>query len=118
MYIGHARLYVWLVCLPVCLSVYVSVPRSIPTLLYEPGCKLGEWSGVPSSDALLGGFAIGARISLLWQQPEREVLASACTRSMPGFVLIQLFVLYKIKLRLETVSIAKPLQNRQHAQNP
>jgi len=40
---------------------------------------------VPSSCALLGGFAIGAWISLLWQRSgEREMPASACTRSMPG----------------------------------
>jgi len=42
--------------------------------------------GVPSSWALLGGFAIGARVSLLWQHStEREMSVSACTRSMPGF---------------------------------
>jgi len=41
--------------------------------------------GVPSSCALLGRFAIGARVSLLWQHSaEREMSASACTRSMPG----------------------------------
>jgi len=40
--------------------------------------------GAPSC-ALLGGFAIGARVSLLWQHSaEREMSASACTRSMPG----------------------------------
>ena len=34
----------------------------------------------------MGGFAIGARISLLRQHSaEREMSASACTRSMPGF---------------------------------
>jgi len=32
----------------------------------------------------LSGFAIGARVSLLWQHSaEREMSASACTRSMP-----------------------------------
>ena len=40
---------------------------------------------VPSSFALLGGFAIGARVSLLWQHnTERETSASASARSMPG----------------------------------
>jgi len=49
-----------------------------------------EWSGVHSSFALLGGFAIGARVSLLQQQSaEREMSASACTRSMPGFIINQ-----------------------------
>jgi len=58
MYIGHGRL---------CVSVYVclSVPRRIPTLLQGPGCKLGGMVGVSFSYALLGGFAIGARVSLL-----------------------------------------------------
>ena len=41
---------------------------------------------MPSSCALLGGFAIGAdSVSLLWQHSaEREMSASACTRCMPG----------------------------------
>ena len=52
-YIGYGRLYV-------CLSVR----RRIPTLLHGPGCNLAEWKGVPSSCALLGGFAISARVSL------------------------------------------------------
>jgi len=67
--------------------VCVSVPRRIPTLpvLHGPGCKLGELYVVPSSCALLGGFAIGARVPLLYQHSaEREMSASACTRSMPG----------------------------------
>jgi len=49
--------------------------------------------GVPFSRALLGGFAIGARVSLLRQHTraysaEREMSASACTRSMPGFLIV------------------------------
>ena len=51
MYIGHARL-----------SVRVSVRRRIPTVLHGRA-----WLGVPPSCALLGGFAIGAWVSLLWQ---------------------------------------------------
>jgi len=53
-YCGHARL---------CLSVR----GRMPTLLHGPGCNLAEWYGMPPSCALLGGFAIGARVSLLWQ---------------------------------------------------
>jgi len=30
---------------------------------------------MPPSCALLGGFAIGARVALLWQRHEREMLA-------------------------------------------
>jgi len=74
-YSGHGRPYV-------CLSV----PRHVPTLLHGPGCKLGEWYVVPCC-ALLGGFAIGARTSRLWQQhsAEQEMSSSACTRSVPGW---------------------------------
>jgi len=79
MYTGHGRLCV-------CLSLCLSIPRHIPTLLHGPGCKLGEWYGAPSSCAILGSVAIGARVSLLYQHSaEREMSASACTRSMPGF---------------------------------
>jgi len=37
MYIDHERM-----CVCVCLSVCLPVPRRIPTL-HGPGCKLGEW---------------------------------------------------------------------------
>jgi len=56
MYCGQARL-----------CVCLSVRGHMPTLLHGPGCKLGEWLGMPSSCALLGGFQIGARVALLWQ---------------------------------------------------
>jgi len=56
MYIGHGRL-----------CVCQSVSRRIPTLLRGAGCNLAEWYEVPSSCAVLGGFAIGAWVSLLWQ---------------------------------------------------
>ena len=56
--------------------------------------------GVLPTCALLGGFAIGARVSLLQQRTrvvislytanaystEREMSASACTRSMLGYI--------------------------------
>ena len=42
--------------------ICVSVRGRMPTL-----CNLGVWSGMPSSCAVLGGFAIGARVALLWQ---------------------------------------------------
>jgi len=51
----------------VCVSVCVSVRGRMPTLLHGPGCNLGEWQEMPPSSALLGGFAIGARVALLWQ---------------------------------------------------
>jgi len=51
MYVGHPRL-----------SVCLFVSRRIPTLLHGPGCNLVV---VPSSYAVLGGFAIGAWVSLL-----------------------------------------------------
>ena len=65
----------------------VCVYLSLTALLHGPGCNLGEWYGVPSS-SLLGGFAIGARVSLLWQHStEREMSAiSASTRSCASFL--------------------------------
>ena len=48
----------------VCLSV-CTAPHS-----YISSCTqkyFWEWHGLPSSCALLGGFAIGAQVSLLWQ---------------------------------------------------
>ena len=48
-----------------CVFVCLFVPCRIPTLLHGPGCKLGELSGVPSSCARLGGFAVGALVLLL-----------------------------------------------------
>jgi len=60
MYCGHARLCV-------SLSVCLSVRGRMPTLLHGPGCNLGSGRGCPPSCALFGGFAIGARVALLWQ---------------------------------------------------
>jgi len=62
---------------------------SIPTFhtVASSICSTSGWNGigVPSSCALFGGFAIGARVSLLSQHSaEREMSASACTRSMPA----------------------------------
>ena len=54
-------------CASVCLSVCLSVRGRMPTLLRGPGCSLGSGGDAPSC-AVLGGFAIGARvIALLWQ---------------------------------------------------
>jgi len=60
MYSGHARL-----CVCLCVSVYVR--GRMPTILHVLGYNLGEWYGMPPSCALLGEFAIGARVALLWQ---------------------------------------------------
>jgi len=56
MYCGHARL-----------CVCLTARGRRPTVLHGPGCNLGEWYGMPPSCALLGGFAIGAWVALLWQ---------------------------------------------------
>ena len=63
----------------VCLSAVVR-----PHYCADPDVTWGM-VGVPSSCALFDRFAIGARVSLQWQHSaEREMSASACTRSMPG----------------------------------
>jgi len=56
MYCGHARL-----------CVCLSVRGRMPTLLHGPDVTWGSGRGCPHSCALLGGFAIGARVALLWQ---------------------------------------------------
>jgi len=73
-YSGHGRLWV---CLCVCPS-----PHAHTTA--RPGCNLGNGRGCPLVvHYCVGRFAIGARVSLLWQHSaEREMSASACTRSM------------------------------------
>ena len=55
MYCGHARLCV-------CLSAAVR-----PHYCTDPDVAWGAWYRLPPSCALLGGFAIGARVALLWQ---------------------------------------------------
>jgi len=80
MYIGRARLCV---CLSVCLSVAAS-----PHDCTDPDATWGMVRVPPC--ALLGGFAIGARTGFIAMttQHEREISASDCTRSMPGFLLV------------------------------
>jgi len=58
------------VCVCVCLSVYVSVCLSAavrPHYCTDLDVTWGRNRGCPPSCALLGGFAIGARVALLWQ---------------------------------------------------
>ena len=66
MYCGHARLCVWLcICVFVCLSVCLSAAACLHYCT-NPDVTWGV-VGVPPSCALLGGFAIGALVALLWQ---------------------------------------------------
>ena len=62
MYTGHRRLCVS-VCLSACLSVSLSL-TAFPHYCTDPDVAWGM-AGVPLSCALLGRFAIGARVSLL-----------------------------------------------------
>ena len=71
MYCGHASL-----CVCVCVCDCVSVRGRTPTLLYGPGCNLGAWQRLSPSCALLGGFAIGARVALLWQHNANPIVTS------------------------------------------
>jgi len=77
-YSGHARL---------CVCVCVSVPRHMPTLLHGPGCNLGNGRSAPLVVHYWADLQSGARVWLLCQyNAEREMSASACTRSMPSYV--------------------------------
>ena len=60
MYTGHGRLCV-------CLSVICLSLAAFPHYCADPDVTWRNGTGVPSSCALLGGFAIGARVSLLRQ---------------------------------------------------
>ena len=51
----------------------------MPTLLHVPGCNFGEWQGVSCSCAVLGGFAIGARVLLLWRHTRLMRNVSECS---------------------------------------
>jgi len=65
----HLLHFAWVVDDAKCIlvtRVCVSVARRTPTLLHGPGCILGMVGGALYSYVLLAGFAIGARVSLLW----------------------------------------------------
>jgi len=58
------------VCVCVCLSLSLCVCLSAaacPHYCTDPDVPWGNGRGRPPSCALLGGFAIGARVALLWQ---------------------------------------------------
>ena len=57
MYSGHGRL-----CLCVCVGLSLT---AFPHYCTDPDVTWGNDRGIPSSCALLGGLAIGARVSLL-----------------------------------------------------
>jgi len=81
---GHGRLCA---CLSVCLSVCLSALSAVPHYWTDPDIA---WVTVYISCALLDGFAINARISLLWQHSaDREMSASVCTRCMSGLAFWQ-----------------------------
>ena len=84
---------------PVCLSV----PRRIPTLLHGPGCNFGKWYGVPASCALLCGFAIGARVSLLLQHSaERQMSASVVLALCPVYIYTHIYIYIYILISIYT----------------
>jgi len=60
--------------------VCLCVRGRTPTLLHGPGCNLGACYRLPPSCALLGGFAIGARVALLWQHNVNPSLRGVCGR--------------------------------------
>jgi len=85
--------------LSVCLSL-----TTFPHYCTDPDVTWGM-VGVLCSCALLGGFAVSARVSLLWQhKAEREMSASACTHSMPGFTCVVLHALGLLKPLLRKLS--------------
>ena len=63
---GVAKRNVYWSCPSVCLCVCLSLAACLHYCAY-PDVTWGNGMGVPPSCALLGGFAISARVSLLWQ---------------------------------------------------
>ena len=78
MYIGRARLSVYV-------SACLSVPGRMPTLLHGPDVTLGNGRGAPWLFTF-GRFAVGARVSLIWQHRHqvRNVSEDASTRCTAG----------------------------------
>ena len=59
--------------------------------------------GVPSSCALLGGFAIGARVSLLLQHSaEREMSASVVLALCPVYIYTHIYIYIYISISIYT----------------
>ena len=52
------------VCVSVCVCLSTAACQHYCT---DPDVTWSEWYGMPPSCALLGGFAIGMRVALLWQ---------------------------------------------------
>ena len=83
MYIGYGRL-----CVCLSLGAFAHYCTD-PDVTCGNGIGMPSTIGVPSSCTLWGRFAIGAQVSLLLQHSaEREISASASTRSVPGYVFI------------------------------
>ena len=93
------------VCVSVCVFLSVCLYlTAFPQYYTDPDVTWGM-VGVPSGCALLGGFAIGARVSLLWQHSiEREMSASACTRSMPSYLITMWLLLLVVILSYYFIS--------------
>jgi len=74
---GHARLCV-------CVSVSLSL-AAFPHYCTDPDVSWANGRGCPLVVHCWADLQIGARVSFLRQHSaEREMSASACTRSMPG----------------------------------
>ena len=89
------------------MSVYLSVPRGIPTLLHGPGCNLGNGRGCPlvvhywADLKSVHGLRCydNTHVCMLIvlytanaYSAEREMSASACTRCMPVIVFVSMSV--------------------------
>ena len=71
------------ICVSVC--VCLSVSHRISTLLRGCGCNLGEWWGCPVVVHYWTDFQSVYGFRCYDNSAERKMLASACTRSVPGF---------------------------------
>jgi len=101
--IGHAHLCI-------CLSLV-----AFPHYCTDPDVTWGNGTGVPSSCALLGGCAIGAWVSLLWQHSaEREMSASVVL----ALCLVYLFCLPLFATALTAVLSAQIIGSKEARKAP
>ena len=126
MYCGHARLCVSVcVCVCVCQSVSLSA-AACPHYCTDPDVTWGSGRGCPPSCALLGGFAIGAPVVLLWKHnanPSYYKLASTPlyddivrTRNVSECSVLALCLVYLFKHKRQRVYAT--YQSPSHKQNP
>jgi len=97
MYIGYGHL---------CLSL-----ATLPRYCTHPDVSWGNGTVCPLTCALLGGLAICAQVSLLWQHSaECEMAESSCTCCMPGCQLLDCIAVVRTSWSWALQKTAEPVE--------